>query len=179
MKRGAGKAKGSAFERAVAKDLSLWLTGGNDGKQLIRSVLSGGWRAGQAGSGEGWRQVGDLAPNGPVGEQFRQRFAVECKHRRDIDLYGLWTRQDAILEWWAKLKEEIATVAAQTNTTPVIPMLVFRANGRPIMCGVPSKTAEWLRMNHTATFKWVDLTIFPFEQLLKCSPARVLSGSME
>lgn len=172
MRRGAGKAKGSAFEREVAKELSLWLTAGTDNKQLIRSVLSGGWNTGQ--SKEGWRQIGDLAPNGPEGERFRARYAVECKHRRDIDLYGIWTRADAIVEWWSKLQSECATV----QPSP-IPLLVFRANSRPIMAGTTPAVASWLRIGNAAVFKGIGIAIFPFEMLLKCSPARVLSDITE
>lgn len=176
MRKGAGKSKGSAFERDVAKRLSLWLTGGKDKKQLIRTVLSGGWRAGQ-GDAEGWRQVGDLAANGPVGEQFRRRFAVECKHHRTIDLLGLWTRTDYLKGWWEKLNAEITEHTA-AGETPMVPLLVFRANNRPVMAGLPTQAADWLRINSAAHFKWMDLAIFPFEDLLRCSPTRVLEGSM-
>lgn len=177
MRRGAGKAKGSAFERQVAKELSLWLTGGKDGKQLIRSVLSGGWSAGRQTTQEGWRQVGDLAPNGPTGEEFRKRYAVECKHRRDIDLYGIWTRSDAIVEWWDKLKKECGEV--RTPQPVPTPILIFRANSRPIMVGTTPTLASYLRINNAAWFRGIEIAIFPFDMLLRCSPARVLTGTIE
>lgn len=169
MRKGAGKSKGSSFERAVAKQLSLWLTEGKDGTQLIRSVLSGGWKRGQTTGAEGWRHVGDLAPNGPLGEQFRQRFAVECKHRRDIDLYSLWTctRGENILGWWQKLREDASKVG-------VTPLLIFRANSRPIMVGAPLREADSSKIKTIAEFDWLDLAIFPLASLLACPPAQVL-----
>src|SRR3990172_2537168 len=98
MKPGARKRKGSSFEREIARALSLWLTRGADQTQLIRSVLSGGW----AGRAKGFGQVGDLAPNGPIGERFRRLYAVECKHQRDISLWQLWTGGE-LIEWWGEL----------------------------------------------------------------------------
>ena len=100
MKPGCGKAKGSSFERLVARKLSLWITDGKDSTQLIRSVLSGGWGQGNVVSA---RQLGDLAANGPAGEEFRKHFVVECKHRFSIDPWSYWTIRsltgDHFLRW--------------------------------------------------------------------------------
>lgn len=126
MRSGGGKAKGSAFERWVAKELSLWLTRGADAKQLIRSVLSGGWTAHRKTSDEPWRHAGDLAPNGPIGEAFRKAVAVECKHYGVIDLYGYWQPTHKLNVWWEKLNEEASEAGCAS-------MLVFRANLRPTM----------------------------------------------
>lgn len=173
MRKGAGKSKGSSFERDIARRLSMWLTGGVDDRQLIRTVLSGGWTRGQESREEGWRHVGDLAPNGPIGEQFRRRFAVECKHRKTIDLYGCWSRQDAIAEWWPQLRKDCAGIDFQLQ-----PLLVFRPNSRPIMVGMVPEVAAWLRIHNTAIFSALHIAIFPFELLLACSPTRVLTGTV-
>lgn len=149
-----GKAKGSAFERWTARELSLWLTGGKEGKQLIRSVLSGGWSAGQ--QDRDFRQVGDLAPNGPAGERFRQKFAVECKHRREIDLYGVWTRKDALVEWWEKLLGEC-------KRAKVAPMLIFRSNRCPTMVGMKKLPAG---IQEYAYFSRLGMYVFSFEAFL-------------
>lgn len=177
-KRGGGKAKGSAFERWVAKELSKWLTGGKDPKQLIRSVLSGGWQGARV--QDGWRQAGDLAPNGPEGERFRSQYAVECKHHKSIDLYGLWTREGDIKQWWGKLSQEAQTAGVQ-------PLLVFRANQRPTMVAMPSALFAHVRMTaylgapmgHPtwpgAEFYAHGFVIVPFEHLLRLPPAVLLS----
>lgn len=167
MRKGGGKAKGSEFERRVAKELSLWLTVGKDSKQLIRSVLSGGWHGRQTeATTEGWRQVGDLAPNGPAGEAFRRLYAIECKHRRSIDLLSLWTRtadKDSIFVWWDKLAQESAKAGVQ-------PILIFRMNGRPIMVMMPERHSP-LGVRY-AYFNWLkdSPVVFPFEQLLEQDP---------
>lgn len=125
-----GKAKGSGFERKIARELSLYLTAGKSKTELIRSVLSGGWSVGQR-NGEAWRQVGDLAPNGPAGEEFRAHWAVECKHHRKISLYDFWTRssKDSLVGWWNKLVQD-------AGDAHVKPMLIFRSNAMPIMVGM-------------------------------------------
>jgi len=122
MRPGAGKGKGSSFERWVARRLSLWLTGGKDGTQLVRAVLSGGWKD------RGKRQAGDLAANGPFGERFRQDFIVECKHRRGDLLWGLYTKAggESVQGWWMKLEDE-----GRANS--LIPLLIFKQNRRPVL----------------------------------------------
>lgn len=164
MKRGGGKRKGSAFERLVAHDLSMWITRKKDPRQLIRSVLSGGWQ-GTTGK-EGWRQVGDLAPNGPIGERFRRRYAVECKHHRQINLLGLWVppskKADVLFNWWAKLKKDAAAAGVE-------PMIIFRANGFPIMVGHSMKH-NLSGSKRRADFYGSDLRIVPFADLLASDP---------
>ena len=158
-KRGGGKAKGSAFERKIAKTLSLWLTGGKDSKQLIRSVLSGGWQGrGSRASGD-WRQVGDLAPNGPAGELFRRTFGVECKHHRVIEVGDVWTREadGTINAWWKKL-------VAECKPYDVVPLLIFHANNAPIMVVLPEDRGKGLP--EVAFFPWRGFCIMPFTQFL-------------
>lgn len=164
MKPGAGKRKGSSFERWVAKQLSLWLTHGQDHTQLIRSVLSGGWSERTA------RQVGDLSPNGPTGESFRKVFGVECKHQREIDLWDLWTLQDGgkIGRWWKKL-------CAEVGTTPCLsePMLVMRANRRPDMVALRTRFLQerGLPVDAPLANIWrYGLTLLPFSAMLDMPP---------
>jgi hypothetical protein len=175
MRSGGGKSKGSAFERQIAKALSLWITGGKDSTQLIRSVLSGGWTRGQKSEG-GFRHVGDLAPNGPAGEIFRRMFAVECKHNKKIDLYGLWTRSDdgsTLVGWWNK-------IVADSAEADVAPMLIFRSNCMPIMVGMlTGQPVSALSPREVATFGWLRLSIFPFDQLLKCPPDLYFYGKAQ
>lgn len=140
MKAGAGKRKGNAHEWDVSRRLSLWITDGADKTQLIPSRGSGGWQGKSAGCGA-WRHVGDIAPNGEVGDAFRLRFAVECKHQRGIDFWHLWTQApgENIRGWWRKLREEIAAAAkaAPHVVKPPLPMLVIRAQNRPMIVVLP------------------------------------------
>ncbi len=124
--------KGGAFERLMAKTLSLWMTEGKESKALMRSVLSGGWD--MAGT-QGWRQAGDLAPNTPDGEEFRRLFVVECKHRKAIDFWHYFTAipGENIMGWWDKLIGECQEIQQENGTLYPYPLLLFRLNHRPIM----------------------------------------------
>ncbi len=124
--------KGGAFERLMAKRLSLWFTEGQEPKALIRSVLSGGWE--MKGS-QGWRQAGDLAPNTPEGEEFRKLIVVECKHRKILDFWHYFTSGDGenIMGWWDKLIGECQEIQKENDTRYPYPLLLFRLNHRPIM----------------------------------------------
>jgi len=125
-----GKVKGNVFENWTCKGLSKWLTGTSDTTQLIPSRLSGGWKDAAA------RHAGDLAANGPTGEEFRQRFVVECKHRKtDIWWHLLNTPGENIQGWWAKLCGEAEPFKLQ-------PMLVVRQNFKPVMVGLHPELAR-------------------------------------
>lgn len=174
MKAGAGSRKGGAFERWTGKQLSLWLTGGEDDTQLIRSALSGGWEQGKSGQAS-WRHLGDLCPNGQVADRFRQRFVVECKHQASVDLWDLWTVEKAkLLKWWHQVCAEVMNA----GVPGLQPMLIFRANRLPTMV-VMSTTllpVELHNVRRVATFGWHGgLALFPFEELLECSPDRFLA----
>jgi hypothetical protein len=96
MKPGAGKAKGSAFEREVGKQLSLWVSGGHRADLFARNVLSGGqFTSALAHEQKEHGTPGDLVANHPTAFRFLQCFSVECKHHADVDLEGfLFDRQD-------------------------------------------------------------------------------------
>lgn len=119
-------AKGGAFERKVGRMLSAWLTRGEDDAQLIRSVSSGGWSRRKV------LQVGDLAPNGPRGEEFRRVFGVECKHRDEFEWRHVFTSgAPALMEWWEKH-------AAECVAATLCPLIVYRKNHHPLLVGAPS-----------------------------------------
>lgn len=173
MKKGAGSRKGGAFERWVAQHLSLWLTSGASKTELIRSVSSGGWAAGRKGA-EGWRNIGDLAPNGDVGERFRQRFAVECKHHREVELWQLWTADaaDKLGNWWGKLLDEVEL----SKVEGLHPMLIFKANRVPPMVALSLDTRHLYggrllsRTEHTMVVEWMRMVVFPLSELFDCPP---------
>ena len=119
--------KGSAYEWRVARSLSKWLTNGEDDTQLVRSNMSGGnlrLRAPNAGRPE--FQVGDISPNGPQGEWFRQRFGLECKnYGLDPDWWHCITYENWVVEgWWKKISAECFPFNLQ-------PLLVMLRDSRP------------------------------------------------
>lgn len=125
--------KGGEFEWLMAKTFSKWLTDGKDATQLVRSVLSGGAARLKVAAERPQYQVGDIAPNGPAGETFRNIFGVECKHRAlQPDWWGtFYSAAWEVEQWWEKLNDECYRHQLQ-------PLLVMRRNNRPVLVGIRS-----------------------------------------
>jgi hypothetical protein len=127
VKPGAGKPKGNWNEWETARALSKWLTNGQDSSQLVRSVQSGGSTILRSVSNSRPEyQVGDLAPNGEKGEEFRRKFGVECKHTA---LEPDWTHHYTckvweVETWWKKINEECEPHRLQ-------PLLIMKKNRSP------------------------------------------------
>lgn len=139
-------AKGNDFEWVIAKLLSKWLTGslvttskyelGKDTTQLVRSVLSGGsTRLRSLTAARPEYQVGDLAPNGPLGEEFRRRFGVECKNYHDEPEWWhcLNSKNWVVEQWWNKILGECL---GQKLLFQLDPFLVMRKDNKPIVVGM-------------------------------------------
>lgn len=105
MKRGAGRKKGSVFERKIAKIFSKW-----SGSDVNRTPLSGGW-AKNAKHGVK-NDLISTDPNFP--------FGVECKHQEKWLIESLLHSKVKIFAWWKQCVDE----------TPKgkIPLLVFHRN---------------------------------------------------
>ena len=86
MSKGTGSRKGSAFERKVSKELSLWWSEGADPDVFWRSQCSGG-RATVRNVG----QFGDIAAVSPVGAPLLTITTIELKCG-----YKLWSPFDAV-----------------------------------------------------------------------------------
>lgn len=126
MRRGGGKAKGSAFERHVGLRLSLWLTEGERTDLFSRNVLSGGRFTNQAKKGLELAIPGDLAAAHPLAIEFISKFMVECKHHKNInlDVYLFDTQQKSSL---AKIIDKALGEAKLVN---VVPLIVVKQNNR-------------------------------------------------
>lgn len=168
-----GKQKGNNFESQIAKKLSLWLTEGEDAKQLIPSRSSGGWKPD---GDRNWRHVGDLAPNGPRGEQFRHFFAVETKHHKSFDFWHVWTSEpgDNLMGWWAKLIEEIEGCADYPEHPP-LPLIIFRMNYRPIMIATDLHLVD--ENDRVMLFPKVGMGVQPLDDFLVWEPEVVEGGA--
>lgn len=103
MKSGAGKTKGSAFERAVCKRLSLWLSDGSRDDLLWRSAMSGGRATVQfnAGKSVNLTQSGDVSAIGREACDFCERTFVEIKHYRHLGIdRGLVCLTGTLYRFW-------------------------------------------------------------------------------
>jgi hypothetical protein len=121
------KAKGASFERAICKQLSLWLTQGKREDVLWRSAMSGGRATVAHRKGKDVRQCGDICAVGPEGHEFCQRYFLELKHVKRLALDQFLVKGTGPLaNFWRVAKREAAKHKRQ-------PILIARQNGWPII----------------------------------------------
>lgn len=138
MKRGGGKQKGSAFERQVCKDLSLWLSGGKHDDWFWRSAMSGGRATvGKKAGNIRSQQAGDIsAIEGLRASLFAKRFYMECKHVKSLDMHGLPFRRGFLFRCArSALREAICY-----DKTP---LLFVKQNRLPAMVGCLRMSCEF------------------------------------
>jgi hypothetical protein len=123
MRKGGGKQKGAAFERLICKALSLWVTGGKRGDVFWRSAMSGG----RATIYTDVRQCGDICAVAPEGAPLVERYFIECKAYRDLQI-GSWVITDKgnLAQFWKETKDQAEIHHRE-------PLLIFRQNGWPTM----------------------------------------------
>lgn len=100
------KAKGSSFERKVAKTLSLWLSHGKYDDWVWRTASSGG-KATQTPSSKYYH--GDLCPVHPDANWLFDYVSIECKNvkRTQLYLFNLFTRSKMPLhKFWQQARRD-------------------------------------------------------------------------
>lgn len=124
MKAGAGKRKGSAFEREVCKALSLWVSHGKRRDIFWRTAMSGG-RA--TISGGDVRQAGDVSAVAAQGHALSDAWFIECKHYKTLKLAEFLLRgRGPLQKFWTAAKKE----AAKYRRAPI---LIVKQNGWPAL----------------------------------------------
>lgn len=124
------KQKGSNFEREVCKKLSLWLSYNQNDSLFWRSAMSGGRQT--IGSKKGINrsnQAGDITAIDPLGQKLTDRFVIECKFYKNIQLHSLLfgnPKSNSIFEFWIVLNSK----ASDLNKDP---MLIIKQNGMPAL----------------------------------------------
>lgn len=124
------KNKGSSFEREVAKKLSLFLTYNLKDDTVWRSINSGAYSTVRNKKGLSTsNQEGDLTSISEESKIFFDKYCIECKRYKYVDLYNLFTENSEINKWWTKLQLE-------SNTK--IPFLIFKPDRKLIYCIIPT-----------------------------------------
>lgn len=185
VKAGSGKGKGSAYERSVCKQLSLWITHGALADCLWRSALSGGRATVAHRKGQSVRQAGDITAVSPEGHVLCDVCFIECKHYRSLDLEAFFlSGKGKLASFWRIAQREAQKygktpiILARQNRTPdlVIAPLEF---WQGFLCELPSgMSIEIRRKGLACDVRFLtDLLRTPFE-LRARDPLRSLD-SME
>jgi len=85
LRSGGGKQKGSAYERKICQQLSLWISVGKNKDLFWRSAMSGGRATVAVKKGVSLaRQAGDITATAPEGHQLTDLFYIECKFYQNL-----------------------------------------------------------------------------------------------
>jgi hypothetical protein len=127
MKKGVnGKQKGGAFERDVAKKLSLWVTADARPDVFWRSAMSGGRATVAHAKGIEVRQVGDITAVAPEGHVLDSLY-IDCKFYKDLDLAGgLLLERGKLISFWRRTVKDAAKHRRQ-------PWLIAKQNRFPVL----------------------------------------------
>jgi hypothetical protein len=156
-----GKQKGSAFERRVCVDLSLWLSQGKQEDLLWRSSMSGGRSTVAARKGKRLAtQCGDISAIHPTGSKLTDKFLIECKAYRDLNFAGLLLKRGKLAEFWLATRKQ----AVQYKKHP---MLIAKQNQQPIIVCVSREGQQELGLAAHWMIPSMGLRVVLFEQFLK------------
>lgn len=139
-----GKQKGGAFEREIAKKLSLWVTHGAKTDVFWRSAMSGGRATVAHAKGVKVRQVADITPVAPEGHALN--VYIECKFYKDLDIPGLLLERGKLVSFWKHASKEAYKhrrepwLIARQNRFPTL--LIATAGDAIIKCVAP-KNPGW------------------------------------
>lgn len=145
MSGGKGKRKGGAYERAVCKALSLWVSGGQREDLFWRSAMSGGRATVGRKSGKSHDQhAGDITSTHPDGHVLTDRWYVECKAYSDLAIVSALTKGVGVLsKFWR-------TACQEATHYQKMPMLIAKQDNWPPIVLVP--TAHLLSPYGTAPY---------------------------
>ena len=119
--------KGSAFERRVCNNLSLWVSDYTRKDIFWRAAMSGGRATVSMKHGVALAsQAGDISAVDKLGHFLIDLFVIECKHYKDLGwlacFYG--SNKSGIAQFWIKL-------CVESNEIGKLPMLIGKQNNKP------------------------------------------------
>jgi len=165
MRSGAGKQKGSAFERSICSLLSKWLTRGYRSDILWRSAMSGGRATVAHKKGQELAHVsGDICAVHPLGHPFVAKFFCELKFYRDLRLGNVVAgKPSPLTTFWIKACE-------QARDHQKIPMLIAKQNNLPILLCTNTMGRLWLNQSgtliQTVALPGMDMDVFLLDDVL-------------
>jgi len=132
MRAGGGKAKGAAYEREVCGKLSKWVSNGHRDDLFWRSAMSGGRATVGKRKGKELREhAGDISATHPEGHKLTDRWYVECKRYRSLDIEAACVEGTGLLaKFWREASE-------QATAHEKMPMLIARQDRSRTLLIVP------------------------------------------
>jgi hypothetical protein len=169
MRKGGGAQKGAVFERKVCILLSLWVTDGERAEIFVRNVQSGG-KFTQAVKINNYERgmPGDVMAGHPMAFAFLQKFAVECKHLRTLNIDEFVFGKNSTM-----LGKIIQHSEKQSKLAGLHYMVVAKQNHREIITLMPTPIFEIMQgcvklgtlMHHD--FHRRKVTLCYFEDMVK------------
>jgi len=163
IKSGGGIAKGSKFERDLAKDLSLWWTRGEDQYVFTRRGGSGGALRDRQGKSSA---SGDLAADKEVGKHFLNLYSIEAKFYADLSpqfwklIHGEGAK--TLTDFWLQARNA-------ANPYKRHALLILKSNGKKPLC--ITNHDWWETQNTFKTRIYKDTVyVFPLSNLLALNP---------
>jgi len=155
MQTGGGKRKGAAFERVIARALSLWLTTGQRDDCFWRSAMSGGRATLQLRQEiVNLAQSGDVTAISPEAYALAERCFFELKTYKNLEIGQSLIKGTGILHrFWQSTRREayrygkVPVLIAKQNTFPVIllcPLDSHVFNGHPCIEHLQWDTAIYM-----------------------------------
>ncbi|MFH1741088.1 MAG: hypothetical protein ABIH23_18970, partial [bacterium] len=162
--------KGAAFERAVCRRLSLWISRGESKNLFWRSSLSGGRATTLRRKGENLNvHAGDIAAIDSAGERFIKTFFVECKAYKTLRFDSLvYPVKGVIGTMWNKC-------VRQADGYNKLPLMIVKENGKPwllIADGGPINMCGLVM----ASFPGRGMYVYLLDDVLKLDPAEFIQG---
>ena len=160
MRKGGGRAKGSGFERMVARTvIEAFKEFGIRKEDCYRTPLSGGHRAARK------KDPGDLVISKKLLKYFP--FSVECKFYKKLYLPALWMPQKQWKKNWnfgPWLKQTCKACGSNR-----MPLLIFKGNGTPTFAALPRLAPLMLGGRPVLTFRYEseDWCVILFNRLLR------------
>jgi hypothetical protein len=123
------KQKGNNFESFVAKKISMFFSNGERDDLFERSNNSGAKHTVRRKKGKSTiNQHGDIVSTCPETSFFTDKFFVECKHTKDINLWSLITniKGESVYGWLTELEEKCDIENKR-------PLLIAKQNMKPVL----------------------------------------------
>jgi hypothetical protein len=162
MRAGGGKTKGASFERKICVALSQWVSSKQRKDLFWRSAMSGGRATlGLRKGDKHLSQGGDVSAIDPLGAALTDRFCIEIKFYKDLDLAAFWLGHGILFRFWERACSDAGKYSKQ-------PMLIAKQNLYPTLVLVPASS---FLAKHERLVRWrsehMNVVVGQFDDLVK------------